>query len=86
MTLAMLRIDSARTRLPMACTVISMLVLAMGGALGFISCMLETTNTVSQTQGTHSVSVPFSGAPDANPPDAADSLESDPWVRHAREF
>ena len=88
MTLAMLHVDRARTRIPMVCTVISMLVLALFGALGFISWLLETNGSSPDLQGVQSAHVPMSNIPAMNAPDAqaADPYETDSWVRHGREF
>lgn len=86
-TLAMLHIDRARTRMPMVCTALSMLVLAVFGALGFISWLLET-NKVPDLQGAQSAHMPNSNIPVMDAPDAqaADPYETESWVRHGREF
>jgi nitrate reductase NapE component len=85
-TLAMMHVDGARTRMPMACTVISTLVLALVGALGFISWILETNHSSPDVQGARSVNAVQSSVPAANAPDAADSPETEPWIRYGREF
>jgi hypothetical protein len=85
-TLAMMHVDGARTRMPMACTVISMLVLALVGALGFISWILETNHSSPDVQGARSVNAVQSSVPAANAPDAADLPETEPWIRYGREF
>lgn len=87
-TLAMLHVDRARTRMPLVCSAISMLVLAVFGALGFISWLLETNRSVPDFQGVQSAHVPNSNIPAMNAPDAqaADPYETESWVRHGREF
>ncbi|MBK9261480.1 MAG: hypothetical protein IPM54_16945 [Polyangiaceae bacterium] len=86
MTLAMMHVNGARTRMPMACSAISMLVLALVGALGFISWMLETNHSSPDVQEARSVKAVQSSAPTANAPDASDSPETEPWIRYSREF
>lgn len=88
MTLAMLHIDRARTRMPLVCTVISMLVMAVFGALGFISWLIETNKSAPDFQGAQSAHVPNTSIPVMDAPDAqaADPYETESWVRHGREF
>jgi hypothetical protein len=88
-TMAMLHVDRARSRLPLVCTVISTLVLAIVGALLFISWLLKTNNVAPDLQGVQSTHVlqtnpPATDAPDAS--DASEPFESESWVRHGREF
>jgi hypothetical protein len=85
-TLAMMHVDGARTRMPMACAVISMLVLALFGSLGFFSWLLEDNHSVPDVQGARSVNAVQSSVPAANAPDAANPPETEPWVRYGREF
>jgi len=85
-TLAMLHVDRARSRMPMVCTVISMLVLALVGALGFISWFLETNTSAPDLQGVQSAHVPQSSIPGSDASDASDPFETESWVRHGREF
>lgn len=86
MTLAMLHIDRARTRMPMVCTAISMLVLAVFGALGFISWLIDTNSSVPGLQGVQSAHMSQVNLPTADASDAADPFETESWVRHGREF
>ena len=87
-TLAMMHVDGARTRMPMACTAISMLVLALVGALGFISWMLEASYSAHgvDVQGARSVNAVQSSVPASNAPGTADPPEAEPWIRYGREF
>ena len=91
-TLAMLHVDRARSRMPLVCTVISMLVLALVGALGFISWLFETNNSAPDFQGIQSAHVPQSNIPAMDASDASnaanapDPFETESWVRHGREF
>jgi nitrate reductase NapE component len=91
-TLAMLHIDRARTRMPLVCSVVSMLVLALVGALGFISWLLETNNSAPDFQGAQSArmlqtNIPVTDATDASDgSDGSDPFEAESWVRHGREF
>jgi hypothetical protein len=84
-TLAMLHVDRARTRMPLVCTVISMLVLAVFGALGFVSWLIETNRSVPNL-GAQSAHVPNIPAMDASDAQTADPYETESWVRHGREF
>jgi nitrate reductase NapE component len=85
-TLAMMHVNGVRTRMPMACSAISMLVLALVGALGFISWILETNHSTPDVQGARSVNAVHSSVPAANAPDASNSPETEPWIRYSREF
>jgi len=85
-TLAMLHVDRARTRMPLVCTVISMLVLALFGALGFISWLIETNSSAPDFQGAQSANMPNSHIPALDASDASDPYETESWVRHGREF
>lgn len=85
-TLAMLHIDRARTRMPLVCTVISMLVLALVGALGFMSWLLETNNSAPDLQGAQSARMLQTNIPASDASDASDPFETESWVRHGREF
>jgi hypothetical protein len=87
-TLAMLHVDRARSRLPLACTAISMMVLAIFLALWFISWLLETNTSAPNLQEGTSTHVlrpnpPSMDVRDAEPPDP---YETESWVRHGREF
>lgn len=88
MTLAMLHVDRARTRMPLVCTVISMLVLAVFGALGFISWLLETNASTPDLQGLRSAQMPETNiqATDVADADSSDPYATESWVRHSREF
>ncbi len=86
MTLAMLHVDRARSRMPMVCTVISMLALALFGALGFISWLLETNTSAPDLQGVQSAYMPQMAIPASDASDASDPFETESWVRHGREF
>ncbi|HRI67370.1 MAG TPA: hypothetical protein PK156_24170 [Polyangium sp.] len=79
MSLAMLHVERARTRMPLACSVISLLVLAVFLALAFVSWLLETNSAQKVPQSNH----PVTDAPDAEP---SDPYATDSWVRHGREF
>lgn len=88
MTLAMLHIDRARTRMPLVCTVISMLVLTVFVALSFVSWLIEKNASTPDLQGAKSVNVPQANPPTANASNAEDPdpYATDSWVRHGREF
>lgn len=88
MTLAMLHIDRARTRLPMGCTVFSMLVVSVFVALGFMSWLFEKNVSTLDSQGAKSVHVPQMAASAKSVANAEqpDSDETDSWVMHGREF
>lgn len=88
MTLAMLHIEGARTRMPLVCTVISLLVLAVFGALGFTSWLLETNGSIPDLQGAESVHVPplNTTATNVSEVDLQDRYATESWVRHGREF
>lgn len=88
MTLAMLHVDRARTRMPLVCTAISMLVLAVVGSLGFASWIMETNNSAPDLQGASAVHVPQidMSAADASDAREVESYETESWVRHGREF
>ena len=79
MSLAMLHVERARTRMPLACTVISLLVLAVFTAICTVSWLLETNTTAHAPALNH----PATDAPDAEPPDP---YATESWVRHGREF
>jgi hypothetical protein len=79
-SLAMLHVERARTRMPLVCTVISLLVLAVFSALCTVSWLLETNMT---TQHAPPSNHPATDAPDAEPPDP---YATESWVRHGREF
>lgn len=79
MPLAMLQVENARTRLPMFCTVISLIVLAVFTALSVISWVLETNQPNPAMQSKQ----PTMDASDAAPPDP---YATESWVRHGREF
>lgn len=87
-TLAMLHVDRARTRMPMVCTVISLLVLAVFVALCFVSWLLETNSQAPDLQGAKSVHVPHSmtSAMNASKAEPPDPYASEPWIRYGREF
>jgi hypothetical protein len=87
-TLAMLNIESARTRMPLVCTVISMLVLTVFVALSYVSWLVETNTSAREGQNAKSIQV----APTANSAtnvslvDPYDRYATESWVRHGREF
>lgn len=86
-TLAMLHVDRARTRMPLVCTAISMLVLAVVSSLGFASWIMETNNSAPDLQGANAAHVPQIGiSADASDARESDSYETESWVRHSREF
>ena len=78
MSLAMLHVERARTRLPLICTAISLMVLAIFTALCVVSWLLET-NSPNLVPPNH----PAADVPDAEPPDP---YATESWVRHGREF
>ncbi len=88
MTLAMLHVDRARTRMPLVCTVISMLVLAVFGALGFVSWLIETNDSAPDLRGATSAQMMHTSDSAVDGPDAesSDSYATESWVRHGREF
>lgn len=100
MTLAMLHVDRARTRMPLVCTVISMLVLVVFGALGFVSRLIETNTSAPDFRGATSAhmlqmtqmpqmpQVPqMNASAQAGPEIETSDLDAtESWVRHAREF
>lgn len=87
-TLAMLYIDRARTRMPQVCTVISLLVLTVFVALCFTSWLIETNTSAPVLQGEKSVHVPQTNtsATNVSVAEPPDPYASDPWVWHGREF
>ena len=85
-TLAMLQVDSARTRLPLACSIISLLVLAVFGTLATISWLIETNNTTPDMKGVNSAHLPIAPATDVPDAESADPYATESWVRHGREF
>ena len=88
MTLAMLYVDRARTRMPLVCTVISLLVLTVFVALSFVSWLLEANTTAPDLQGAKSVHVPQSNtsATNVSAAEPPDPYADESWVRHGREF
>jgi hypothetical protein len=87
-TLAMLHIDRARTRMPLVCSVISLLVLTVFAALSYMSWLVETYGSGSDLQGAKSVHVPQTNTSATNVSEAKapDPYENEPWVMHGREF
>ncbi len=85
-TLAMLQVESARTRLPLACSMISLLVLAVFGTLATISWLIETNNTTPDMKGVNSAHLPITPATDVPDAEPADPYATESWVRHGREF
>ncbi len=88
MTLAMLHVDCARTRMPLVCTVISLLVLTVFVALCFTSWLLETNTSALDLQGAKSVHVPQSNtsATSVSSAEPPDPYATESWVRYGREF
>lgn len=94
MTLAMLHVDRARTRMPLVCTVISMLVLVAFGALGFVSRLIETNTSAPDFRGATSAQMlqirqmPLmnASAQAGSEIGTSDLDATESWVRHAREF
>ncbi|HRI63186.1 MAG TPA: hypothetical protein PK156_03085 [Polyangium sp.] len=82
MTQTMLHIEGARTRMPLVCTVISLLVLAVFVTLSFLSWVIETNATVPEVQ-VPQTNTSATNVSVAQPPDP---YETDSWVRHGREF
>jgi hypothetical protein len=80
-TQAMLYVDGARTRMPLVCTVISLLVLTVFVALCFMSWLIETTASAPVNVPQSNTSATSVSA--AQPPDP---YETESWVRHGREF
>jgi hypothetical protein len=87
-TLAMLHVDRARTRMPLVCTVISLLVLTVFVALSFTSWLLETNSTTPDLQGAKSVHVPQSNtsATNVSTAEPPDPYGTESWIMHGREF
>jgi hypothetical protein len=82
-SLEMLHVERARTRMPLACTVISLLALAVLTALCTVSWLLETNkSSITPANATHS-NHPATDASDAETPDP---YATESWVRHGREF
>lgn len=91
MTVAMLHVDRARSRLPLVCTAISLMGVAVVGALVLISWLLDPSQgslNVQNAAAAHSLSTFESNQPVADAPDAEASNSDDvePWVRSGREF
>lgn len=88
MTLAMLNIESARTRMPLVCTVISMLVLAVFVALSYVSWLIESNTSALDGQNAKSMKAPQSASSATNVTmvDPYDRYATESWVRHGREF
>jgi hypothetical protein len=87
-TLAMLHIDRARTRMPLVCSVISLLVLTVFVALGFTSWLLETNDSAPAVQDAKSAPVPElnPSATNVSTAESPDPDATDSWVMHGREF
>lgn len=83
MSLEMLHVERARTRMPLACTVISLLFLAVLTAICTVSWLIETNapskTPVNAAQSNHSTT-------DASDAEAPDPYATESWVRHGREF
>jgi len=88
MTLAMLHVDRAQTRMPLVCSVISLLVLAVFTALCTVSWLIETNAVVPDLQDAKSVHVPQSdtSATNVSAVEPPDPYGTESWVRHGREF
>jgi hypothetical protein len=84
-TQAMLHIDGARTRMPLVCTVISMLVLTVFVALSFMSWLIDTNTDL---QDAKSVPVPRSNtsATRVSAVEPPDPYESKSWGKPGRRF
>jgi hypothetical protein len=86
-TLSMLYVERARTHMPLVCTVISLLVLAVFVALSFTSWLIETNTSIPAVQETKSVHVPQTSGSATNVSVVeSDPYGMDPWVMHGREF
>jgi len=59
-TQTMLHVDRARTRMPLACTVIAVLVWTVSAAICFAAWLLKTNDSGPDLQGTESMAVPQS--------------------------
>lgn len=87
MTLSMLHVDCARTRMPLVCTFISMLVLAVFVALCSTSNLIKANTSGSELQNAKSLPVPQTTASATNVSVVdPDPYGMDPWVMHGREF
>lgn len=87
MTLSMLHVDCARTRMPLVCTVISMLVLAVFVALCSTSELIKVNASGADLQNAKSVPVPQTNSSATNVSIAdSDPYGADPWIMHGREF
>lgn len=82
MTLAMLHIDRARTRMPLVCSVISLLVLTVFVALCFVSWLIEKNVSAPE------VNVPQSNtsAKSVSSAKRSDSYATKFWGRPGRRF
>ncbi len=88
MTLAMLHVDRARTRMPLECTVIAVLVWTVFAALCFTSWLLSTNDSAPDLQDAKSMHVPQSNtsATNVSAAEPPDPYGTESWVRHGREF
>lgn len=87
MTLSMLQVDCARTRMPLVCTVISMLVLAVFVALCSTSELIKINASGADLQNAKSSPVPQLAGSVTNVSIAeSDPYGADPWIMHGREF
>lgn len=87
MTLSMLQVDCARTRMPLVCTVISMLVLAVFVALCSTSELIKINASGADLQNAKSAPVPQTAGSATNVSIAdSDPYGADPWIMHGREF
>jgi hypothetical protein len=86
-TLSMLHVDCARTRMPLVCTFISMLVLAVFVALCSTSQLIKPNASGSELQNAKPVAAPQATASATNVSLVdSDPYGMDPWVMHGREF
>ena len=86
--MAMLYVDRARTRMPLVCSVISLLVLTVFVALGFTSWLIDKNASDAALQRANSVQVPQTdaSAKAVSVEDSSDRYATESWVRHGREF
>lgn len=88
MSQAMLHVDSARTRMPLVCTVISVLVWTVFVAICFTSWLFSTTSSAPDLQGVKSVQIPQpnTSATTVSEAKAPDPFASDWLDRPGRKF
>jgi hypothetical protein len=80
-TQTMLHVDGARTRMPLVCTVISVLVWAVFTGVCFVSCMFATIDAANHSPGANGMDVPQSNTSATN---GAASKQRDPYIAESR--